>query len=68
MSASATAEATLINSAIQLNCRTVVHVLCDFLDGQIDSRFSHVVEKHLVGCPLCRQVLESARQTLTQIS
>jgi len=50
-----------------MDCKTVAHNLCAFLDGQLNPAEARALNGHLRACWMCRAVAELARRTLAQI-
>ena len=52
------------DAVIATDCRTIVEVASDYIDGDLDAdRHRHVVA-HLAGCDGCRRYVDQVRQTV----
>jgi len=47
-----------------LNCKRVIHQLCDYLDGELDPGLARELEKHLEHCEDCHLVVDTTRKTI----
>ena len=47
-----------------MNCRTVVHELCSYLDGELDQVTVTELEIHLGRCKDCRLIVDTTRKTI----
>jgi anti-sigma factor RsiW len=46
------------------NCREYLENLCAYVDGEADASICREIEKHLEGCPDCRIMVDTLRQTV----
>ena len=51
-----------------MNCRRFQHRLYEYLDGTLSPGAQAAAEKHLSGCPACRQALGAERQVGKSLS
>jgi anti-sigma factor RsiW len=49
---------------IALECRTIVELASDYLDGDLDADRHHRVVAHLAGCGGCERYVDQVRQTV----
>jgi anti-sigma factor RsiW len=47
-----------------LQCREIVEIVTDYLEGSLDVETRIGLEEHLAACPPCRDYLEQMRQTI----
>jgi anti-sigma factor RsiW len=47
-----------------LDCRTVVEIASDYIDGDLDADRHHRVVAHLAGCDGCERYVDQVRQTV----
>ena len=47
-----------------MNCKRVIHQLCDYLDGELDPGLARELEKHLEHCADCHLVVDTTRKTI----
>ena len=47
-----------------LQCREIVEIVTDYLEGSLDLEARMGLEEHLAACPPCRDYLEQMRQTI----
>jgi hypothetical protein len=52
------------DSVIALECRTIVELASDYLDGDIDADRDRRVDAHLAGCDGCKRYVDQVRQTV----
>lgn len=45
-----------------MNCSRIKEYICHFIDGELDSQTSQLVEEHLSRCPLCSWELEQEKK------
>jgi anti-sigma factor RsiW len=48
-----------------MNCRGVLDVLSDYLEGQAGSAVCKKIEEHLKGCERCRMHIDTMRKMIT---
>ena len=48
-----------------MNCRELVQLLCEFIDGDLTAEQVREIEEHLCGCPPCGIYVETYRLTIT---
>lgn len=48
-----------------MNCRELVELLCEFIDGNLTPEQRQELEDHLCGCPPCVIYVETYRLTIT---
>lgn len=46
------------------NCRQLVEMLSDYVDGELSKNLCADLEKHLAGCENCRIVVDTMRKTV----
>ena len=51
-------------SCKEVNCKTVLNELCDFLDGQLDAETVEHMKVHLDRCHDCRLLVDTTRKTI----
>lgn len=51
-------------TVITLECRTVVELASDHLDGDLGADRAHRVAAHLAGCDGCKRYVDQVRQTV----
>jgi anti-sigma factor RsiW len=51
----------------EINCRGVVEVITDYLEGALDQDEARVVDNHLEGCEGCRRYLVQMRTTIAVV-
>jgi len=51
-------------SCKEVNCRTLLTELCDFLDGGLDSETVQEIKLHLDRCEDCRILVDTTRKTI----
>jgi anti-sigma factor RsiW len=49
---------------IALDCRTIVELASDFVDGDLDADRHRRVVAHLAGCDGCERYVDQVRQTV----
>jgi anti-sigma factor RsiW len=49
---------------IALDCRTIVELASDFVDGDLDADRHRRVVAHLAGCHGCERYVDQVRQTV----
>lgn len=47
-----------------VNCKSVFHELCDFLDGELDASTVEEIKVHLDHCQDCRLLVDTTRKTI----
>ena len=47
-----------------VNCKSVFHELCDFLDGELDAGSVEEIKAHLDGCQDCRLLVDTTKKTI----
>jgi anti-sigma factor RsiW len=45
-------------------CRQLLHVFCDYLDGAMDPQSRETIDRHLKHCRHCRILCQTTRRTL----
>ena len=50
----------------ELECREVVELVTDYLEGALSRRDRRRFEAHLAGCPHCTEYLAQLRQTIEE--
>jgi predicted anti-sigma-YlaC factor YlaD len=53
--------------ATELNCRGVVEVVTDYLEGTLSPMLAQTVERHLESCEGCRRYVEQMRITVRTV-
>ena len=51
----------------EINCRGIVEVVTDYLEGALSAAEEEVVERHLVSCDGCRRYLDQMRITIATL-
>ena len=54
-------------AASKLNCRDVVVLITDYLEGQLQPDLHRAFEAHIAGCPGCKNYIEQMRQTIAML-
>jgi anti-sigma factor RsiW len=52
------------DAVIALECRTIVELASDYLDGDLDADRHRKVMAHLAGCDSCERYVDQVRQTV----
>ena len=47
------------------NCQSMLSMLSDFVDGELNSEFCEALENHLSECPDCSIVLDTLKKTIS---
>jgi predicted anti-sigma-YlaC factor YlaD len=47
-----------------VNCKSVFHELCDFLDGELDTGTVEEIKLHLDRCEDCRLLVDTTKKTI----
>jgi predicted anti-sigma-YlaC factor YlaD len=47
------------------NCRELLDMLSEYVDGELEARLCNEIEQHMVGCQNCRIVVDSLRKTVS---
>jgi anti-sigma factor RsiW len=53
--------------ASELNCRGVVEIATDYLEGTLSPALAEAVERHLEACEGCRRYVEQMRITVRTV-
>jgi predicted anti-sigma-YlaC factor YlaD len=51
----------------EINCRGIVEVVTDYLEGALSRADTEIVERHLDSCEGCRRYLEQMRITIATL-
>lgn len=46
-------------------CHQLVHLLSDYVDGELDENLCQVLEEHMRGCENCRIVVDTLKKTIS---
>ncbi len=52
-------------SEIHLECHDLLHLLSDYLDGELQAELSAAIEHHMAECGHCRVVVDTLRKTIS---
>ncbi|HKZ43551.1 MAG TPA: anti-sigma factor [Anaerolineales bacterium] len=47
------------------NCQSMLLLLSDFIDGELNSEFCEAIEDHLAECPDCSIVVDTLKRTIS---
>jgi anti-sigma factor RsiW len=47
-----------------MNCKQLVELVSDYLEGRLDARRRERLEAHLAVCPDCREYVDQVRHTV----
>ena len=53
-----------LRGAPEMTCRELVHLITDYLEGNLSRRDSRRFERHLRGCDGCTTYVEQMRETV----
>jgi anti-sigma factor RsiW len=52
----------------EIVCQQWVEMVTDYLEGALPPKLQQAADRHLAGCPHCREYLEQMRRTITMAS